>query len=366
MSNDVIDQLRRYLDYAAEESAREQIAATPGVGASTTPWFQRGPILAGIAALLVLAVAVPALLLGSGPRPPADSALPDPLEVGVDYVWPEGGFSGSPEEIAAEFARRALDWTDFETVNSDPEATPDGPVWTMIQHPGSGSLEVLSIPVDGDRRVLMQIGSSGNSAGPNENGPGQWIGISQVAGAHAAYLHVRFVDPDRVEVIEADESDLARGRVDITQDSPIGGVVVVYVNEAGEALTASGAHFGPLDELPDPPAPITYTTYVDGENVWIESDCPNTDQVLKGNPDGLPHISSVLTREEIEARQGLSENSRIIPRYGEVWERTANGEVVVTQVDDYMIEVTLDDIGQCPSAPTSANGVQVIYRIAGD
>jgi len=108
----------------------------------------------------------------------------------------------------------------------------------------------------------------------------------------------------------------------------------------------------------------TYSTYAEGENVWVVSDCPNTDQTLAGNPDGLPHVGSTTDRDAIEAWFGSPENSRIIPRNGEVWEGVADGTIQVTQVEDWMIEVTVDDLGSCPGAPSSTNGVPVIYRLA--
>lgn len=367
MSNDVIEQLRRYLDYAVETSVTESATAS-ALRTSSQRWWQRGPVLAVITAGLVLAVALPVLLFSPGSQPHVGSPLADPLEVGVDHVWPESGFSGSPEEVAAEFAREALGWTDLETV-VDPEAAAGGPVWVTIKHPGSYDLEVLTVPIGGDRQVLAQVGSAVRiTTGPNPDGGGQWIGIPPNLGAKSAFVHIRFVDPDRVEVVRADENELARRRIEITSDSPIGGVVVVYLDEAGQAFTAAGGHFGPLGngEEPDSSPDATYTTHVDAEgNVWIVSDCPNTDQLLEGNPDGLPHISSVQTREEIVASRGDNEDSRIIPRNGEVWDRTADGEIVVTRVEDYMIEVTLDDISRCPGGgPSSVNGLQVIYRIS--
>lgn len=108
-----------------------------------------------------------------------------------------------------------------------------------------------------------------------------------------------------------------------------------------------------------------YETYADAEgNIWIVSECPDTDQVLRGNPDGLPHISSVQTREEIEARYGSDEHSRIVPRNGGVWDRAEDGSVVFMQGEDFMIEVTLDDASQCPSMPAMNNGVPIIYQIS--
>ncbi|MGB7859316.1 MAG: hypothetical protein WBM90_02335 [Acidimicrobiia bacterium] len=110
-----------------------------------------------------------------------------------------------------------------------------------------------------------------------------------------------------------------------------------------------------------------FETYTDSEgSIWIVSDCPETDQVLSGNPDGLPHVSSVQTRDEIEAWYGTNANSAVVPRNGEVWDRAEDGSVVVFQVEDFMIEVTLDDTSECPSMPSASNGVPIVYRIAGD
>ena len=110
-----------------------------------------------------------------------------------------------------------------------------------------------------------------------------------------------------------------------------------------------------------------FETYADAAgSVMIVSDCPNTDQLLSGNPDGLPHVSSTQSRDEIEAWLGDGGNSMVVPRNGEVWDRTADGNVVVTQVADYMIEVTIEKLSDCPGMPSSVNGIPIIYRIAGD
>jgi hypothetical protein len=245
MSNNVINQLRTYLEYASNESEEETLAVAPWVE-PVVRWYQRGPVLAVLVALVVLAVGVPALLLSSDTAPLLGSNLPDPMDVGVERVWPDAGFRGSPNDIAAEFAEEALGWTNVEVV-SDPDASVDGPVWTTITHAGSADLELLSIPIGDGRRVLMQVGSSGMTVGPADKGGGQRIGIPRVPGAASAILHMRFVEPDRVDVIRASASDLEQGQVAVASDSPIGGIVVVYLDESGEGLTAIGGHFGPLD-----------------------------------------------------------------------------------------------------------------------
>ena len=79
-----------------------------------------------------------------------------------------------------------------------------------------------------------------------------------------------------------------------------------------------------------------------------------------------PSAITVITREEIEAWYGTGENSAVVPRNGEAWDRAADGSVVILEVEDFMIEVTLDDASQCPSMPSMNNGVPIIYRIAAD
>jgi len=108
-----------------------------------------------------------------------------------------------------------------------------------------------------------------------------------------------------------------------------------------------------------------FATYTDEGNVWIVSDCPNTDQMLRGNPDGLPAVDGIQTREEIEAWLGTGGNSKIVQRNGEAWDRNPDGSVFTLEVEDFMIEVTLEDESGCPGASVINNGVPVIYRIEG-
>ena len=250
MPNDVISQLRTYLDFAGGEQPEETFGASPPMKPESR-WYRRGPVVAAFVGLLVLAVGVSALWLRSDTEPPVGTQLPDPLDVGVDRIWPDAGFAGDSDEIAAGFARQALGWTNVETV-SDPEAVPDGPVWTTIQHAGSEDLDVLSIPIGDGRRTLIQVGSPGVSIRLADQGPGQSVVIPHVAEAESAILHIRFVEPDRVEVIRADGSDLEQGQVEVASDSPIGGIVVVYLEADGDGLTASGGHFGPFEPTPSP------------------------------------------------------------------------------------------------------------------
>jgi hypothetical protein len=105
----------------------------------------------------------------------------------------------------------------------------------------------------------------------------------------------------------------------------------------------------------------TYTG--DGGTVWIETDCPNADQLLSGSPDGLP-MKGQTDLEQVEAAVGSNERASVVPRNGDVWEEAEDGTIVVTRVQDYMIQITLDDTSECPTAPASSNGIPLVYRIA--
>lgn len=243
---DVIDQLRVYLDYAGTSATEALVTDRP-----STPvrWYRRGPVLAGIAAMVVLLLAVPAVLIGPDAGPAVDEPLPDPLDVGMEVVWPAGGFRGDADAIAAEFARVALGWPDVATV-SDRDAAADGPIWTTIQHRGKQDLEVLSIPIGEGRRALVQVGSPGVTNGPGQDGEGQYVGFPRVPGATSVVLHIRYFYSDRVEVLRADQDEIDRGRVNVTSDTPVAGMVVVYLDENGDAVTARGGHFGQLGPAP--------------------------------------------------------------------------------------------------------------------
>lgn len=248
---DVIDQLRAYLDYAGTSATERLVTDRPS---APVRWYRRGPVLAGIAAVVVLLLAVPAVLIGPDAGPAVDEPLPDPLDVGMEVVWPAGGFRGDADAIATEFARVALGWPDVATV-SDPDAAADGPIWTTIQHPGRQDLEVLSIPIGEGRRALIQVGSPAVTNGPGEDGEGSYVGFPRVPGATSAVLHIRYFFSERVEVLRADQDEVDRGRVNLASEVPVAGVVVVYLDENGDAVTARGGHFGQSGPLPiDVPA----------------------------------------------------------------------------------------------------------------
>ncbi|MGD2102490.1 MAG: hypothetical protein PVG83_09670 [Acidimicrobiia bacterium] len=258
----MIDQLRSYLDFAAAASGEESYAV-PTRSEPRQRWYRRGPVLAAFAAVVVLAVGIPALMLGSSRGTPPAAQFLEPLDVGVERVWPDSGFTGTPDETARAFAREALGWPDVETV-SNPDASPDGPVWTTIRHSGSQDLDVLSIPLGEGRRALTQVGFGMVTVETDTSNGGQLVGIPQVSEADTAILHIRFMEPDRVEVLQVDHSDLERGQAQIGTGSAIGGVVVVYLDADGVPVTAAGGHFGPFGDStpPDLSSPDSTSTSI--------------------------------------------------------------------------------------------------------
>jgi hypothetical protein len=69
-------------------------------------------------------------------------------------------------------------------------------------------------------------------------------------------------------------------------------------------------------------------------------------------------------QERVEAlARGYGDDAEVVPRNGEVWDRTANGSVVLERVDDFMLLVTIDDASECPDAPMVVNGIPVVYEV---
>ena len=108
-------------------------------------------------------------------------------------------------------------------------------------------------------------------------------------------------------------------------------------------------------------------TYADGAGrLWYETDCPDADVLLLAGADGLP-ARETTEREAVEASaEGIPEY-RVIPRNGWVWERLNDGSVLVSQVEDYMLERTIESADQCPNTPShNGMGIPVAYVIKGD
>ncbi|MFP5331085.1 MAG: hypothetical protein ACLGHX_01780, partial [Acidimicrobiia bacterium] len=116
-------------------------------------------------------------------------------------------------------------------------------------------LEVLSIPIGESRRALVQVGSPGVTNGPEEDGDGQYLGFPRVPEATSAVLHIRYFFSERVEVLRAQRDEVDRGRVKLASDTPVAAMVIVYLDENGDALTARGGYFGQAGPVPiDVPA----------------------------------------------------------------------------------------------------------------
>jgi len=111
----------------------------------------------------------------------------------------------------------------------------------------------------------------------------------------------------------------------------------------------------------------TANTYADESGwLWYATDCPDADVLLLAGADGLPG-KETTERATVEASaEGIPEY-RVIPRNGWVWERLSDGSVLVSQVEDYMLERTIESADQCPNVPSyNGMGIPVAYRISGD
>ena len=121
-------------------------------------------------------------------------------------------------------------------------------------------------------------------------------------------------------------------------------------------------------DLRDPPpstSSSSASTYVDESGrIWYETDCPDADVVLLAGADGLPP-KEATEREAVEGYAERNPEYRVIPRNGWVWERLDDGSVSVIQVEDYMLERTIESADQCPGGPVYV-GIPVAYRISDD
>jgi hypothetical protein len=111
----------------------------------------------------------------------------------------------------------------------------------------------------------------------------------------------------------------------------------------------------------------TANTYADESGwLWYATDCPVADVLLLAGADALP-AKETTERAAVEASaEGIPEY-RVIPRNGWVWERLSDGSVLVSQVEDYMLERTIESADQCPNAPShNGVGIPVAYRIKGN
>jgi hypothetical protein len=112
-------------------------------------------------------------------------------------------------------------------------------------------------------------------------------------------------------------------------------------------------------------AEATFDTYTESGIEWIATDCPQADHALAGGSgDGLP-MKGQTDRERVEAFAAeYYDDASVVPRNGEVWDRTDGGGVVLERVEDFMLQVTIDSVQDCPTAPMSSNGIPIAYVVS--
>lgn len=203
-------------------------------------------LVAPAAALLVLIVAAPALWLASdrGSEPTSVSSV----ALGTTYVWPEGDFrGGGSAEIAREFAAQVLGWNDA-VVAPDPRGDIGQASWTIVRNAEGRELELLSVFLGPDRWAVVQVGPVGVLVDWWGSEGLARIGLSSIADAVRADLHVRYEGTNQVETVEATRSDLERGWVEIDTPSSIASALVIYFDEGGIAVTAEAGSLGPTEK----------------------------------------------------------------------------------------------------------------------
>jgi hypothetical protein len=112
-------------------------------------------------------------------------------------------------------------------------------------------------------------------------------------------------------------------------------------------------------------AKATFDTYTEAGVEWIATDCPQADHALAGGSgDGLP-MKGQTDRDRVEAFAAEHyADASVVPRNGEVWDRTDDGRVVLERIDDFMLQVTIDSVRDCPSAPMTSNGIPIVYVVS--
>lgn len=200
-------------------------------------------VYALVAALAVgLVIGVPALLLDSdGPATSSES-------LGVDHVWPDEGIEGDPVDVARAFATELLGWTDA-SFSMEPGSDPEGTAWVVIDQEGTDPVVVETVPIGDGRTALSQVGSGiWLVVDGLDTDDGRWIAFSPPEEAVEASLQVRRADGslDRIDI--GTEVLRNEGRVPIGDDNQAVTALVVYRDESGEVIGASGARFGDINE----------------------------------------------------------------------------------------------------------------------
>jgi hypothetical protein len=243
--------LRRLFD-AIESDTTSLEPSRDAAPRSHGPW--RVAVAAAAAVLIV--AAIPFWILGPG-RDPAPASTRVPVEIGIEYVWPDGGWPGTAADVAVAFATQVLGWPQVTPV-PDPQADPDGPVWVRLLVPGGSELSVLTVPRSADTREVLQIGAPPeiwlSEAGAVDDGP--WLALRMVEGAATADVSIRLLGVRDAVGFRLDAAELD-GQVDLPaiDGRLIATVLVRYRDVAGTVIAATGGRYAtepPLDAAPSP------------------------------------------------------------------------------------------------------------------
>jgi len=253
-------QLKLAAQQLNDDVAHQPVPATP-----TRQRSGRVPLLVATAVAAVAAVVFVATLtsgdeteVATEPRATASAGV----ALGSSQLWPPTARHATPAEVANAFAREVLGWQPAgASVFEDGDAT--GPVWVRLVQPGVVELvDVLTVPDTDGNRVIIELGPpwalgmSVESIAPGEEG--SRIGLIRVAGATEAQLNL-LLDSGGTEPITATNLDIQAGRIDvatIADPATIRSVLVLYRDDRGQVIAATGATFDDDASEDEPPGTV--------------------------------------------------------------------------------------------------------------
>lgn len=375
------------------------------------PWMAA----AGVALLVMVVMGAVGLMSGGGPDLAAPgitttttlAAIPDDCPVTVptgDFTPPEGYPSVPSVPGSVWFGTDEL-WT---VLSSDGSYLPRKSVWWSVNFPGGGveeqpAIRTFYMLLDVDRAITItsEQGTNANTAAdgwfmiatidPNYTGCWEVSAVYKGAALSYVYYNTGGLDPSTLGIVpdvvgmtvdrarnvlrdamyEASFFDSGDPTYEVCAQEPGAGEEI----NPGATIGMRTAPAGQCAELMNPVQGFNpdYQTYSDDfGRTWYLTACPNADVLLMGGvaaADGLPMIGQTW-EDRVEALvsdfgDGFAAtyggSIAAVVRNGEVWDRDADGNVVVGRVADYMVEITLSDGAPCPSAPLSWNGVPVAY-----
>lgn len=158
------------------------------------------------------------------------------LTLGDGYLWLSTP-SGSAGSAASEFARVVFGWTDPKVSLGSGETV--GPSWVSVSRAGV-TIKMLLVPndIEGQRWRMLQLGDDVSLVRRSQADGTTRVSLVVPPGASGGYvLSGTSIEAHQTDL---DSTDLANRFVGV--HGPTGSVIVVFVNDAGSVVGASGSH----------------------------------------------------------------------------------------------------------------------------